>query len=681
MKGKRERSHVRLSLYFYWPLFFWIGMILCQVLVFVADRRSGLLMLPFTAAGSVCCLLLLLYARRRIRSDLLDFAVNYTQVQKALLHDLALPYGVLDTSGQILWSNGAMKEVFAEEKRKDVLQMMPELAKLGLPQTEAEGVRMTTVTYRDRIFRTEMNRIPLPEDFSGIGVGGEGGDGLIALYMFDETDLEGIRQEMEGGRMVAGYLYIDNFDDLMQSVEEVRRSLLAALIDRKINRYFGQAQGIVKALERDRYLFAIEQRHLAELRADKFSLLEDVKTVSIGNDMTVTLSIGMGTGGESFAQNFEYAQIAIDMALGRGGDQAVLKEKDNISYFGGKSLSVEKNTRVKARAKAQALRELMMGCENVIAMGHRLSDIDSLGAAAGVYRAAVTMGKKAHIVLNDVISSIRPMKERFSVEDGYPEDLFLTSAQALERADKEKTLVVVVDVNRPQLTECPELLSKVERVVLLDHHRQSSDSIEGAVLSYVEPYASSACELIAEVLQYIGDGVKIRPPEADALFAGIMVDTNNFLNKTGVRTFEAAAFLRRSGADITRVRKLFRDTLEEHKARADVVRSAEIFEGAYAIGVNDAPGLESPTVIGAQAANELLDIVGVKASFVLTPFQDQIFVSARSIDEVNVQLVMERLGGGGHLSIAGAQLPFTLEETREALKQTLHKMQEEGELT
>ena len=439
--------------------------------------------------------------------------------------------------------------------------------------------------------------------------------------------------------------------------------------------------GIVKKMEKDKYFFAIKQQYIPKIQEDRFSILEDVKTVNIGNDMAVTLSIGIGMNGDTYSQNYEYARTSIDMALGRGGDQAVVKDADKIQYYGGKAQQMEKTTRVKARVKAHALRELMENKDRLLIMGHRLLDIDSFGAAVGIYRIAMAMNKKANIVVNEVTSSVRPMMERFTGGGEYPEDMFLTGPKAAELVDGG-TMLVVVDVNRPSITDEPSLLKLIKTIVVLDHHRTSSEIIDNAVLSYVEPYASSACEMVAEVLQYIMDGIKVRPAEADAMYAGIVIDTQNFTNQTGVRTFEAAAYLRRSGADITRVRKLFRENMVDYQAKAEAVRLAEVYMDSFAISVCPSDGLDSPTIIGAQAANELLEIRGIKASVVLTPYNGVIYYSARSIDEVNVQVMMEKLGGGGHRTIAGAQIPdITVEEGKERLKAVIRQMLEAGEVS
>ena len=436
---------------------------------------------------------------------------------------------------------------------------------------------------------------------------------------------------------------------------------------------------MIRKLEKDKYLLVMRRKSLEILKEKRFDILEEVKAVNIGNDMAVTISIGIGYNADSYVKNSEYARIAIDLALGRGGDQVVMKDGESIQYFGGKTQAVEKNTRVKARVKAHALKEFMLSKDRIVVMGHKNPDADSFGSAIGIYRAAKTLNKTAHIVLEGQNNSIRPLMEGFLNNPDYDDSMFIDRHEARELVD-ENTLVVVVDVNRPSYTECEDILYMTKTIVVLDHHRQGSEVIRNAVLAYVEPYASSACEMVAEILQYFADGRRIRNIEADSLYAGIMIDTDNFQQKTGVRTFEAAAFLRRYGADVTRVRKLFRENMNDYRAKGETISNAEIFLDCFAI--SECPGdyVDSPTVIGSQAANELLNVIGVKASFVLTEYRGVIYVSARAIDEVNVQIIMERMGGGGHLNMAGCQLETGMNEAKRILKDTLTEMLEEGEI-
>ena len=679
----KENKKVRnvLQKYMQWPVVLSALVLCANGAVGLVSGKAGMVMAVFTVLYAFCAGVLFWYGKKRILTGLVGFAADFDQSQKNLMASMELPYGIADEAGRLLWTNRAFSAVIKDEKsaRRSLTALFPEITEEGLEKMD--HALEVQCAYGGAIYRASIKRVTIQSD-SGLlsaAPGQKTEQQGLAVYLYDETEVHEYMQAITDQKMVAGLIYLDNYDEALESVEEVRRSLLVALIDRKVSKYISGVNGIVKKMEKDKYFFAIEQKYMPSLEAERFSLLEDVKTVNIGNEMAVTLSIGIGINGDTYIRNYEYARTAIDMALGRGGDQAVVKNGEKIQYYGGKSQQLEKTTRVKARVKAHALRELLETKDRLLIMGHKIGDIDSFGSAVGVYRIAAALGKKAHIVINEVTSSVRPMMDRFINNSDYPQDLFLMGDDAAELADPS-TALVVVDVNRPSYTEEPQLLNLVKTIVVIDHHRQSSEIISNATLSYVEPYASSACELVAEILQYVTDSIRIKSLEADAMYAGIVIDTNNFTNQAGVRTFEAAAFLRRNGADVTRVRKLFRDKMEDYKARAEAVRQAEVFEGAFAISVCPAENVESPTVVGAQAANELLDIIGIKASVVLTPYNGKIYVSARSIDEINVQVMMEKLGGGGHRTIAGAQLPgATVEEAKEKIKNVILAMKQKGE--
>ena len=680
---KRIRLKGRIRTYIQFTLYLGLLLLAIDAAVFMLDFRAGLLTFGFTIFYFAITLTLYFYNKPIIMNELISFATEYGQIQRKLLRDLELPYALLDDSGKVIWTNIAFENVVHQPKgySKSITSLFPTITRDRLPDESGVDEAQYELEYEGCEYVAKFRKISLKEmaEHSDM-IDAEGYNGyLIAVYLFDETALHIALQEVDDQSLSVGMIYLDNYEEALESVEEVRRSLLTALIDRKINKYISAVNGIVKKLEKDKYFFAIKQCYMPRLEKERFGLLEEVKTVNIGNEMAVTLSIGIGMNGDTYSQNYDYARTAIDMALGRGGDQAVVKCGQKIQYYGGKAQQLEKTTRVKARVKAHALRELLETKDCLLIMGHKIGDIDCFGAAIGMYRIASALNKKAHIVINEVTSSVRPMMERFETGD-YPKDLFLTGSEAADIVDNN-TALVVVDVNRPSITEEPDLLKLVKTIVVIDHHRQSSEIITNATLSYVEPYASSACELVAEILQYVADSIRIKSPEADAMYAGIVIDTNNFTNQAGVRTFEAAAFLRRNGADVTRVRKLFRDSMEDYKARAEAVRQAEVYKKCFAISVCPSEGVESPTVVGAQAANELLDIVGMKASVVLTPYEGKIYISARSIDEVNVQVMMEKLGGGGHRTIAGAQLPgATVEEAKEKVKGVIDMMLEKGEI-
>lgn len=616
-----------------------------------------------------------------IAKERMNFAIQYATVQKRLLEDFEVPYALLDMNAKVIWMNKQFSKVVGKEKgyHRSIFSLFPTVSKEKL--LDVGDKADFRIELKDRVYRLKLDYVYFEpeetEETGSIVEIKESEQYLIAVYMFDETGLNQYIRENQDQKLVAALVYIDNYEEALDSIEDVKRSLLIALIDRKVNNYFSRVDALVRKTEKDKYFVVFKYKYLNKLKEEKFNLIEDVKNVKVGNEMAVTLSIGIGINGDNYNANYECSRMAIDLALGRGGDQAVIREGDEISYYGGKAKTVEKNTRVKARIKAHALRETLESRENVIIMGHNISDVDSFGAAIGIYCAAKVLNKKAQIVLNEVTTSLRPLKECFSPENGYPEDLFINSERAMEIINRN-TLVMVVDTNRPNYTECPQLLERGNAVVVFDHHRQGNEVIQNPILSYIEPYASSTCEMIAEVLQYFKENIKLEPNEADSIYAGILIDTNNFMTKTGVRTFEAAAYLRRSGAEVTRVRKLLRNDMSSYKARAEVVRHAEVYKGAFAISVCPSK-MESPTIVGAQAADELLNIIGIKASFVMTEYKGKIYISSRSIDEINVQLIMERLGGGGHLNVAGAQLTnCTLTEAKRILQSTIEKMLEEG---
>lgn len=679
MKNKNMRLKGQLRTYMQWPLIMTILLLAMNIWMYMTDQKAGLTMTVFVIIYAMIVGLLYFYNRSLILADLIQFSTQYKGIQNTLLKELTVPYAIILEDGHILWKNDRFSEI-VDGREKFIQKIIPELNK-GIFPKDDETRNELEITYKERDYQVELRRISL-EGFSEsermLQIPKEK-EYFIALYMRDVTELNSYIRENEDQRLIAGLIYIDNYDEVMESVEEVRQSLLVALIDRKINKYINDVDGIVKKLENDKYFFVVKKESYRKFEADKFSLLEEVKQVNIGNARSATLSIGLGLNTATYALSYNYARMAIDLALARGGDQAVIKDCKGITYFGGKKEQTAKNTRVKARVKAEALREFIVAKDQVIVMGHKISDPDSFGACMGIYRAAVALEKKAHIVINDVSTSIKPLYDEIAQSSVYGKDIFLTSGEALDYIS-DSAMVVVVDTNKPQMTECPELLKRSKTIAVLDHHRQSSTVIDNAVLSYIEPYSSSTCEMVAEVLQYIVDDIKVPSIEADCLYAGIMIDTRNFMNRTGVRTFEAAAYLRRCGADITRVRKMFRDDMESYRAKAEAMRMAEVYREQYAIA--ECPSdIASPTVLAAQTANELLDINGIKASFVLTVYNGRIFLSARSIDEVNVQIIAEKLGGGGHINSAGAQFEHTnVKEAIEALKVTIDQMIEEGDI-
>lgn len=663
-----------------WPLILSALLIVLNIWVYFVSVKAGIIVSGGILIYVGCAVIILRCHRPFIVNELIAFANQYDSLEKRILEELALPYAIMDMNGRMIWSNKVFAELTGKDQfyKKNVSTVFPDVTADKLPVADKKETAEISTRFGEKTYRISMQRVSLGEVVakSEFLENSNRNVSLIAMYLYDDTELKSYIKKNEDNKLVVALAYLDNYEEALESVEDVRRSLLIALIDRKITKYFSNFDGLVKKLEKDKYFLIMRQSSLEALKEQRFHILDEVKTVNIGNEMAITLSIGVGLNASTYIQNYEYSRIAIEMALGRGGDQVVIKNGNNITYYGGKTQQMEKNTRVKARVKAQALKEFMSTKDRVVVMGHKITDVDALGAAIGIFRAGKTLGKSVSIVVNDPTKSIRPLIAGYVNNPDYEPSMFVDSEQAKDMVDNN-TVVVVVDTNRPSYTECEELLHMTKTIVVLDHHRRGSEVIENAVLSYVEPYASSACEMVAEILQYFSDDLRIRNMEADCLYAGIMIDTNNFTTRAGVRTFEAAAFLRRSGADVTRVRKLLRDDLKSYQARAEAVRTAQIYSECYAIARCPSENLDSPTVIGAQAANELLNIAGVKASFVLTQYNNEVYISARAIDEVNVQVMMEKMGGGGHMNIAGAQVKASPDEVERMLKDIIDQEYQE----
>ena len=658
----------------------------------------------FTVLFVIFSAALYVYSRKSIYSGLINFALGFDSTESSILDNLSVPTAICSHSGGLIWANAAFEELFVTGTvAKSIRDIFPDITREVLD--ELDEAALIHSSYGNFRYLVEMRPTELFADdgklnksehdddtdeediqesdkLNGIGKAADNdAEDVIIISVTDETELVQYKKDYRDTRPCEGLIYLDNYDEALASVEETRRSLLTALVDRRVSNYISSLNGIVKKLEKDKFFFFMNEKDIQTMLEDRFSILEEVKTINIGNELALTLSIGVGRTGISYEENYNYARAAIDLALGRGGDQAVVKSGETVTYFGGKTLAPEKNARVKARVKAQALKELLSANDKLLVMGHSNPDADSLGASVGIWKIARSYGKKAHIVLNSVNKSLEPMYKQFTDNADYPEDMFIHGDKALGFVDRT-TLVVVVDVNRPSYTEEPRLLQNAGNIVVIDHHRRGTEFIDNAQLSYIEPYASSASEMISEIVQYIDDTTTLTPLEADALYGGIVIDTQNFITQTGIRTFEAAAFLKRKGASVQRIRKLFRDSFSDFKARAGALDTAEVYREYFAISILKPDRVDTPTVACAQTANELLEINGIKAAIVLTEYNGRIYISARSIDEVNVQVMMEKLGGGGHMAVAGAQLKNTdIDEAIDMVKQTIDEMIEKGEIS
>ena len=673
-----------LRIYMAWPFLAAIPLI-CLTIWFYANgyMTMGFVSVMFTALYLLINVLCYINASGVFHRDVAHFFEQYDTEQLTIMKQMETPMAFALPNGAIVWMNDAFRAYLAEGdlKKPSLRTIAPDLKKKSYPN-ESDDTLITPYSYNgcEGEMTLRLNTMDgFPEVSSMLKVD-NAGNRFMTVTLNDLSDLHRALKERDDRQIAAGLLYIDNYDELIEDIEEIRQSLVAALIEQEINQYIIEHNGLIKKTENDKFFFAVCKRDLKEMEADKFKVLDIVKNIRTGINRTATLSIGIGLDESSYTQSSDFARTAISLALARGGDQAVIKDEENTIYYGAKGEQASRNTRVKARVKAHDLCELIMQKDSIYIMGHKLPDADSLGAAIGIYKIARTLGRRAHIIIDHVSTNLQPLYQAFCESDDYPDDLFVRPEKALDEA-REESMAIVVDTNIPSRVECEKLLDIAKTIVVFDHHRQTVSTISNTALSYIEPYASSASEMITEMIQYADTEVKISALEANALYAGIVIDTNHFLNRTGVRTFEAASVLRRAGADITYVRKKFRDDIDSYKAKALVIRNSEVYRNRFAISAFDGETADSPTILGAQAANELLNIEGIQASFVLTKYHGSIYVSARSIDEVNVQVIMEKMGGGGHINIAGTQFTHdNLDEALATLKSVLDQMIEKGSI-
>ena len=616
---------------------------------------------------------------RRSAKTLFKYINDYETLERKFIDDFPIPYAVADKAGNIILYNKYFARIYDRDIGEgNLTDVFPVLNNNDI-HFDGESKNISVV-YDKRNYRLHIKKFAVPEEIMGhrLITKEKGPSSVLEVYMFDETEIVSMSRDAIEEQSVIANIYIDSYADAMGSAREIESSLVRALVEKTINDYFSRIGGIVRKSERNRYFIIFKRKYLPSLQSSKFDILDEVKKIETGTDVPVTISIGVGID-KSLTKANAYSRLALDLALGRGGDQAVLREGERMYFYGGKTKRAESNSRVKARIMALSLREIFLSKERVVVMGHRMGDADSFGSSIGIYKAAKALGKRGHIVLNELTNTVQSVLENFLSDREYGGDVFITGPEAEKYVD-ENTVLVIVDVNRPSIFEYPELVRRTKTVVMIDHHIQSGERVDNLMLSYIEPTASSASEMVTELLQYITeDEIALKKNEAEALYAGILIDTNYFSKNTGVRTFEAAAFLKKNGVDVARVKGLFNDTLEDFKAKAETIKNAEIIENGFAMAVSPSKGVANPTIVAAQVANELLDICGIVGSFVLTEYNGKIYISARSTGNVNVQLVMERMGGGGHLNTAGAQMSGgTIEDTKKKLKLTLRKMIEEG---
>jgi c-di-AMP phosphodiesterase-like protein len=597
-----------------------------------------------------------------------DLALDIDEVNKKAILNLPIPLCILEFDGSITWYNTKFHEMNEEE---DTLGMNIEslVKNIDLRKVLNENKEMyTNINYKDRDYTIVYNVIKSEQE--------EKSKYLMMLYWLDKTDYLELENKYNNEKNVIALIQVDAYEEVLQSAPEERRPLINVDIDKTLAYLESTCNGALKKTSNDKYILILNNQELQKLEADKFSILDTIREINQENNLPVTISIGIGIDGKTINENIKLANGALDLALGRGGDQAVIKTKDKSVFYGGKSKAVEKKTKVKSRLIGHALREIVLESKNIYIMGHKYPDMDAMGSAVGIYDICKACNKQANIVLDNSNDSIDEFVKRLK-ENEYYSDIFISKDDAIKNCTKD-TLVVVVDTHRPSFTECPELTMISDKVVVIDHHRRGVEFINDTVLLFHETYVSSTCEMVTELVQYMEDDVKINKLTAEGLMAGICLDTKNFAFKTGVRTFEAASYLKKKGADTIEVKKLFNSTLIDFVTKAEIIQSAKVIDEKICLAYSKAE-VSNINIIVAQAADELLNIKDVEASFVLGKTKSgTIFVSARSLGSINVHVLMEKLGGGGHIDIAGAQIEDTsLEEGYNKVLDIINKYLEE----
>lgn len=601
----------------------------------------------------------------KLREFIEEFSNNLDSVTRSTLGNLSFPMIIVADDGNVNWYNNKLTSIL---KREEILgkNIKNIIKDFNIDDIKSGTVGCyKSVNINDRYFDIYTNLVNTEgksyEDKC-----------IVILYFYDITKLETLKDQRESIMLIE----VDNLDEVIKSTEENSRPLLVAEIERTINSYAQNNNAMIKKYSSNKYVLSVEEKYIKEDMKKKFEILDTVREINIGNKLAVTLSVGVGMHGDTPSLNNKYANSAKELALGRGGDQAVIKSGEKLDFFGGKAKEVEKRTKVRARVVAHALNDLIKESSKVYIMGHKNPDMDCFGAAVGLSSAVNKLNKECHIVLNEVGSGIRYIVDKIKENSTY--DGLLISAEECKATIDENSLLILVDVHSRGYVQDSKIVENVKNIVIIDHHRRTVDFIEGAILTYIEIYASSTSELVTEMIQYMLDKPKLNQLEAEALLAGICVDTKNFYLKTGVRTFEAASFLRRSGADTIDVKKMFAQDLDTYIKRAEIIRTAKV-ENNIAIAI--APPNIEDTVVVAKSADELLNITGIQASFVLAKMGEDVYISGRSFGDVNVQLVLETLGGGGHMTIAGAKVNnCSLEEAVERLKSAIAKYSREGEI-
>ena len=611
--------------------------------------------------------------KNEISQHLQDLTLNVNQAAKNSLIYSPIPLIIVETDGNIVWRSTKFVSEFANI---DINNYITELLEsINLEITEREDKKDKSIVQNLKIDNKEYKVLG---EFvkSGNRERRKQEKYMMILYFLDETESIKLQKEYKDSKACVGIIIIDNYEETIQQVEIDERPQVIAEFEKAIYEWANEYEGILVKSDRDRFVYLFEQRHLEKIKENKFNILDTIKDINISSKVQLTLSIAISNEGETGKEKYQAALNTMDVVLGRGGDQAAIRENGKYQFFGGRVEEVEKRTKVKARIVAHALEELIKENDQVLIMGHTNPDIDALGSAIGMYRLSKNLGKETYIVANTNTMALGPVKASLDEENEF--DGVIINKEIAEEKINEKTLLIIVDTHKSSYVEDPALLDKTNQIAIIDHHRRSPDFIQKSILTFHEVYASSASELVTELLQYTNTQIELSKIEAETLYAGIMMDTKNFTFKTGVRTFEAAAYLRKCGIDIIKVKKWFQSDLQTYNKITEIIKTTEVINDTIGIAIYDKEDKEA-NIICAKSADELLTIGNITASFVLGNDGEKITVSGRSIGDINVQLILEKMGGGGHITLAGAQIEgMTIEEVKQELIQRINEYFEEN---
>lgn len=645
--------------------------IIAALLIIICCFQITLIMPAVIFFGIVCLYAILTNNKRKaeISQHIQELTINVNSAAKTTLIKSPFSLIIVETDGSVIWKSSKFVNEFEQIEIDEIMENLIKELKIEIEEkendTDQNKTKDKTILKQIEIQNKTYNVIAQYVKSKQNNKKNQN-EYMIMIYLIDVTENIKIAKKYQETQTCIGIITIDNYEEIMQRISAEEKPQIIAKIEKDIYDWASKTKGLVVKAERETFVYIFEQRYLEKLEEDKFEILDTVKNIKLEGGLQITLSIAISAEGETQYEKYKSALAGMDIALGRGGDQAVIRENSKYSFFGGRAQEVEKRTKVKARIIAHALEELILEAQDIIIMGHANGDIDSIGSALGIYRLARTLAKPAYIVNESTGQTISPLIE--SVQKEEEEEIFIDKAKALSQITQE-TLLIIVDTHKKSYVEVPELLEKTSKIAIIDHHRRGTDFIENATITFHEVYASSAAELVTEILQYVETPVTLKTVETEALYAGIMMDTKNFTFKTGVRTFEAAAYLRKFGVDIIKVKKWFQSDLESYKTISQVVKNAEIVHNTIAVSIYEKED-KNANLICAKSADELLTISDITASFVIGDVGEKVCISGRSIGDINVQVILEKLGGGGHITLAGAQVEGM---TKQEVKQELIK--------